>query len=209
MALAVEPGNRWWTGKGHHDLALHAMLRADYDEALSHLAEAQAIAGAFHDDYFANVAASARADIARLTGDQERARLLYRQVLLTWRDLGNLGGAARCAECLAFVAEAEGCATTAVDLPTTAVPSAQEISANPFLNERAEALCLHAVRLLAAASALRERHAARMAFYEVAEHQAHLAALRAKLGAARFAEAWGRHQSSDLDQLVTLALQNL
>ena len=56
------------------NLALIATLRGAYHEATRHLEASLAILTEMGDRHFANVATSALADIARLSGDRERAR---------------------------------------------------------------------------------------------------------------------------------------
>ena len=132
IALAAETGNRWFSGMARQNLALIATLQGAYDEASRHLEASLAILTEMGDRHFANVATSALADIARLSGDRERARLLYRQVMLTWRDFANLGAIARCLECLAFLAMGDDCAeASSARLPSRRAPAGRRSRASP------------------------------------------------------------------------------
>lgn len=181
IALAAETGNRWFSGMARQNLALIAMQQGAYDEASRHLEASLAILTEMGDRHFANVATSALADIARLSGDRERARLLYRQVMLTWRDFANPGAIARCLECLAFLATGDEC------------------------TEASFSTCCYAASLLGAAAALRQRYAAPMAVYEADEYHTRRDALQARLGDQAFAAEWTSAQAFTIDQAIALA----
>jgi len=59
------------------------------------------------DKHRINMAASTLANVLRHAGDFRQAEALYREAIRGWRDYRQLGGIARCLECLAFIAIAE------------------------------------------------------------------------------------------------------
>jgi hypothetical protein len=96
----------------------------------------------------------------------------------------NPGAIARCLECLAFLATGDEC------------------------TEASSAACRHAARLLGAAAALRQRHAAPMAVYEADEYRTRRDALQARLGDQAFAAEWASAQAFTLEQAIALALRD-
>ena len=59
------------------------------------------------DKHRINMAASGLADILRQMGSMREAEKLYMEAVRGWWDYGQFGGAARCLECVAFIAIAE------------------------------------------------------------------------------------------------------
>jgi tetratricopeptide (TPR) repeat protein len=192
--LAVETGNRWFAAWSYMTLGWSDKGHGAFDRAKQNLDEGLAIFSEMGDKHFANVARSSVADMARLSGDRDTARKLYQQIMLAWRDLGNLGAVARCLECLAFL-----------EVPPADLGS--QGSGAPCDDESAVTRCSDAARLLGAAATLRRRHAAPMAAYEEEEHRTHVAALQACAGSEAFAEAWASGEALALDDAFTLALQ--
>jgi predicted ATPase/class 3 adenylate cyclase len=79
-----------------------------YDEARAHFRESMAIFSTRNERTAFNYARSAVADVDRQQGHYDEATHLYQETLAEWRLLGNLGGVARCIECLGFMAAAQG-----------------------------------------------------------------------------------------------------
>ncbi len=133
--------------------------------------------------HFANVPRSVLAELARKDGELEQAERMYREIVQVWRDKGNAGAAARCLECLAFIAHAK---------------SADE--------KQPAILLAYAATLLGAADAVRRESHSPMTAVEQPEYDAELAAIQNATDDDFFQTAWKRGQRMDLDQAVNYAL---
>ncbi len=90
--------------------------RGELDRARKELEEAIMLFQATHNHHMIHVGRGLLADIARQRGEFRDAEALYHQVIAGWRERGQFGALARCIECLAFIAHAEGKHTRAVRL---------------------------------------------------------------------------------------------
>jgi hypothetical protein len=108
---------------------------------------------------------------------------MFLEILQIWRDMGNAGAAARCLECLAFMARVQ----------------------TPNHRER-DAQLAYATTLLGAADALRRANNAPMTAREEPEYEAELTAIKTAAGEQTFQSAWRRGQQMTLDQAITFAL---
>jgi tetratricopeptide (TPR) repeat protein len=174
----------WGLGISLSHLAAIRSDEGDYDEARSLLAEVMALSQAEGDRQIVNITRSRLADVARAKGDHETAIELYGEALMAWRDLGNPGAAARCLECLAFVAIAQSAAPGATD---PQVPLKK------------------AARLFGAAAALRESSASKMEPHERREYERELAKLSAQLDGESLKAEWALGHAFSLEQAVQFA----
>ncbi len=96
--------------------------RGEHECARQQLNEAIMLFQSAHNHHMERVARGLLADIARLRGEFGDAKILYHQVIVGRRERGQLGALARCIECLAFTAQAEGNDTRAIRLLSCLVP---------------------------------------------------------------------------------------
>jgi predicted ATPase/class 3 adenylate cyclase len=185
IALERELGFEWGLGLGLSLLAAISSEEGDYDKARSLLAESMALFQAEGNKQFVNSTRSHLANVARAQGDYETANDLYAQAVTTWQDLGNRGAAARCIECLAFVAIAQ--------------------SEAPDIADRQDWL-RKAARLFGAAAALRESSGSNMEPKEREEFEREQAKLSAQLDGETLKGAWGEGRSLPIEQLVQSTL---
>lgn len=88
-------------------MAQGEFLLGDFAAARQHAEESLALFRQIGDKHRINMIASGLANLLRLMGERREAAALYREVIHGWRDYGQIGGIARCIECLAFIAMAE------------------------------------------------------------------------------------------------------
>jgi tetratricopeptide (TPR) repeat protein len=171
----------WGMGLGLWQLAAMSSEEGDFDKARSLLAESMELFEAEGNRQFVNGTRSHLADVARAQGDYKTAIELYGEALRTWRDLGNLGAAARCIECLAFVVIGQ--------------------SAGSDVANRKD-LLKRAARMFGAAAALRESSASNMEPHERAEYERELAKLSAELDDGSLKAAWAEGHSLPIEQAI-------
>ena len=181
IAIARELDLGWGLGLGLMLLGAMSSEEGDYDSARSRLAESMALFRAEGNRPFVNNTRSRMADVARAQGDYGTAIELYGEALKTWSELGNRGAAARCLECLAFVAIAQ-----------TGVPGATD----------GQSSLRKAARMFGAASAVRESSASNMEPKEQAEYGRELAKLRARLDGESLNAAWAHGRAQSLEQAI-------
>lgn len=128
------------------------------------------------------------ADIDRLRGEWELAIDNCLQALRSWPEFGQFGGAARCLECLAFVARATSGPMSGAEKLNTAETG---------------------VMLLAAADSLGKQYNTPMNVIEQHEHSREVAAFQEALGQEAFQEALARGQRLSLEEAIDLAASEL
>jgi predicted ATPase/class 3 adenylate cyclase len=137
--IAARLGDVWAEGMAAFSLGSLAYSQEDYPEAQARFLESLSIWQRASDHYFTHLPMSGLADVARRTGDAGSAVTLYRELVVRWQQIGNVGAVARCIECLGFIAAERG-----------------DAEADGGASSR------HAARLLGAAGALREASAVPM-----------------------------------------------
>lgn len=188
MAIFREAGDTWGQAFGHQMAAGVAMLLGDMTAAVDHAHQALAYFSDSGDEHVVGRSHSLLAEVARR---QERWRQAVDKYLITlriWRDVGQVGGAARCLECLAFIARA-----TAQSSGDRGRDNRLELSA----------------RLLGAADAVRKAHKTPMTTQEQPEYDLELAALRDALSPEAFQRAWRHGQGMSLDEAVAFASEKM
>jgi non-specific serine/threonine protein kinase len=85
-----------------------AAAEGDWPAARGHFADSHRLFADIGDRLFANVAQSGLADAARRMDELPEAEAQYRAVIAFWHEIGQRPAVARCLECLAFMAAAEG-----------------------------------------------------------------------------------------------------
>lgn len=185
IALAREGGYYWGVGLSLMQTAEIDIREGQYESANARLLESLSALQAEGNRQFMNMAQSAMADVARFQGDHGKAIDLYRQTIKVWKELGQLGGQARCIECLAFIALAQSDAA----------------EGGPQLDR----LKL-AGRLIGAAAMLREESGTPMTPPEQIEFGEQVEKLRQRLGAEVFQAAWSEGHTLSREQAVRLAL---
>jgi predicted ATPase/DNA-binding CsgD family transcriptional regulator len=84
-----------------------AFSQGDLEVARQYTEESLALFRQIGDKHRINMTASGLADILRQMSNMREAEKLYVEAIHGWGDYGQLGGIARCIECLAFIAIAE------------------------------------------------------------------------------------------------------
>jgi ATP/maltotriose-dependent transcriptional regulator MalT len=87
--------------------SMTARSEGNLKAARQYTGESLALIRQIGDKHRLNMVASDLAHILRQMGDMREAEKLYAEAIHGWRDYGQLGGMARCIECLAFIAIAE------------------------------------------------------------------------------------------------------
>ena len=179
-------GNEWFAATALYGLGMLHMTHGDPVTGRARMLEGYEIFREMGDRQFSNITRSALADFDRLEGDYTQAIRRYQESAEEWRKLGNLGGVARCLECIAFVRGGQ----------------ARESQGQPRSN------FLHqAVVLYGAADSIRQISGAQMRANEEAEYEDELARTRSLMGGDEFHTAWARGQAMDQDQALEFALE--
>ena len=181
-------GNEWFAHTMLMGIGLTGLLQGNLSEARSRLQESFDYFDAFGDRHFANVTRSGLAEVARAEGDYVQANRLYSTSATEWVELGNRGGAARCLECLAFLAIAQA----------------------GQLSRSDRAACEHrAAVLLGAAEAIRQVSRAVMVPEEQEEYDRQLAGFREWADPGRLQAAWAEGGGMSIEQALEFARQGL
>lgn len=181
VRAAAESGDRSATGMSQITLAGIDILQGRYDDAIAVLQEAVSLLHDARDWAFESVGRSALADAHRLAGHYVEASALYREIIPTHQLSGNLGGIARCLECLAFIL----------------IEKAEQISGDI----RTEYL-RRSARLLGAAEALRETSSAGMGMHEQEEYARYVTRLRAMMDDQARQVAWAEGRGLNMDEVL-------
>ena len=179
-------GNEWFAATALYGLGMLHLNQGNPVTGRARMLEGYEIFREMGDRQFSNITLSALADFDRLEGDHAQAIRRYQECAEEWRKLGNLGGVARCLECLAFVRGAQ----------------ARENQGQPRSN------FLHqAVVLYGAAGSIRQISGAQMRANEESEYEDELACTRSLMGGDEFHTAWARGQAMDQDQALAYMLE--
>ena len=171
----------FWTAAAQTFTGVFALHRRELAVALENFSAGLPGLEEHGDPIYVNIARSGLADVYRLQGEYQRSSSLYIETIKSWRELGNLGAAARCLECLGFTALAQ-----ATDLSTA---------------ERMAQMSRAAV-LFGAAEAIRTNNRAVMTPIEQAEYDGHKAELAQLSDPVALQQAWQQGRSMDLDELI-------
>ena len=182
LALRRKAGNLHAVADCLQNLSHVAARQGDFDRALLLAAESQALYETLGDTQGLAYVLSTRAEVARHQGDPAQAVALYSESMALAQARGDKDGIADTLESLAGLAGAPG----------QPVESA-----------------LRAVRLFAAAAALREEAGlVRMPIIQQ-DFDEQLAATRSRLDPATFTAAWADGQQLPVEQAIALALRPL
>jgi len=179
-------GNEWFAATALYGLGMLHLTRGNPVTGRARMLEGYAIFREMGDRQFTNITRSALADFDRLEGDHGQAIRRYQESAEEWRKLGNLGGVARCLECLAFVRGSQ-------------VQESQ--------GQTQSDLACQAIVLYGAADSIRQTSGSKMRSYEKSEYERELASTRALIEAADFNIAWSKGQMMDPDQAIAYALE--
>ncbi len=160
--------------------AAYEMEGGNLDEAGRYLQKAYDFFSANNDIYFGNLTRSSLAELDRRKGNYPKAIEGYRESAQTWKVIGNLGAAARCLECIAFIQHDQ-----AEDLPP----------------EQRQALLEQAAGLLGLAEAIREQYQSPMRPDERVEYEGYVERLKDRLGVG-FQPAWDHGRRKRLDEAL-------
>jgi predicted ATPase/class 3 adenylate cyclase len=179
-------GNEWFAATALYGLGMLHLNQGNPAIGRARMLEGYAIFREMGDRQFTNITRSALADFDRFEGDHAQSIRRYQETAEEWRKLGNLGGVARCLECLAFVRGTQ----------------AQESQGQPQSD-----LSRQAIVLYGAANSIRQASGSKMRLYEESEYERELASTRALIEPADFNIAWSKGQIMNLDQAVAYALE--
>ena len=192
------------------NLADVADRQGDYEAAKGYYEQALEAVGDKGDAWAAAYALGSYGQSAARHGDQEIARDRYQRALTIYHETGDERGEARIMTLLAELASAQGDDATARRLIYDALlircrlgnsqgicASLERISGSATPDDADRA-----ARILAAASAMRERTGARLSLKDQAQIDQQLAGLQNSLGSERFQRAWRDGRSASLDDAV-------
>ena len=154
--------------------------------------------------------------VAVFQGDHAAARTLLNQALSLSREVGDMPIEAGCLSWLGSLARHEDDIVTARSLLTQSLKIRIQIGVQREIASSLEWLALvdftqgyscRAVRLLGAASALRQTISSPMAPVHRAEYNDALASLRQELGVSGFRSAWHEGQSRPLEETIEQVLE--
>jgi len=104
MGIIKTEADPWFIAVLDEVLGVLDLHDGQYERATKHFNNSMQRFKELGNVHFETVSRSGLADAARIQKRFQDAEELYCQVIQSWRDLGNLGAAARCLECLAFIA---------------------------------------------------------------------------------------------------------
>lgn len=178
-------GNEWFAATALYGLGMLHLTQGNPITGRARMQEGYEIFREMGDRQFTNITRSALADFDRLEGDHEQAIRRYQESAEEWRKLGNLGGVARCLECIAFVRGAQ----------------ARE---NP--GQRQSNLLHQAAILYGAADSIRQISGAQMRANEELEYEDELAKTRSLMNVDDLNAAWSIGQAMDQERALEFAL---
>jgi predicted ATPase/class 3 adenylate cyclase len=190
LAAFRELGDNWWMMRSLLFLGNIALEDGRHAKATSLLAEGFAAAQELTDYVYIAQASRSLGDAAWQKGDAARALALYTASLQQYRDIEDRWGIAECLESLAQVFSGQ-MAGEAITSPLEMQPS-----------------MLRAVRLYAAAAALRESTGNPMVLTERVRYQRTVAALAAKLGETKFTATWEEGHALPLEHVIAESLSS-
>jgi len=184
MAMFRQSGEIWGLAFGHQMAARVFHSRDDFTQAEFHARRSLELYTDFGEIHSINMPRSMLADLSRERGDYDQAEPLFKEAVLGWRNVDQLGAVARCLELLAFVSLAR-------------VQDAGDDDHPQYLSR--------SVTLLGAADVVRQIRNTPMSVTEKTEYEEKLTQIKALAGETLFSEAWQQGQKMDLDQAVTFA----
>jgi len=192
MAMFRRGEEAWGQAVGNHVVSFIFLNEGDLGNAEQHALRAMELWDGIGDRQFGNAPRGVLAEIARMSGELDKAELLNKEAMTIWREVGNFGALARCLECLAFIERARIAANQ-----TAAVAGKEN---EPKLH--------YAVILLSAAHRLRESHDTPMTAAEEPEFADEKMAIFNHMGELKFNESWQEGRVLDTEQIMTLVLAN-
>jgi len=213
VALFRAAGDVWGLAVALCSLGIDAIQRGD-PAAGSLIGESMALAREQGDAWALARALHYGGEVARSNGDYSRARALYEESMALYRELGHRHGMGRILHNLGYVALHERDPRRAAACFSEALVVLHEDGIGRFL-----AHCLmglagvrnvlaqpeQAVRLAGAAARLVEGTTTAVCPVDRIEWDHHIAGLRARLGNAAFAAAWGAGWALPLDRALAEA----
>ena len=183
--------------------------QGDYPAASEHYEEAIAVVAASGDVWASAYALSSYGQASARHGDHAAARERYEDALAIYRQVGDRRGEARLMTLLADLAESEGDDGTARSMLYDALRIRSALGDAPGICAALERFSAtasladpeRAVRILAAAAALRERTGARLSLAAQASVDQQLAHLQGQLG-TDFGRLWQQGAMASVDDAV-------
>lgn len=196
-------------------LAVVARERGEYSRARSLHAESYSLHSEHNDRQGMALCLSNLGDVALLEADWEQAEVLHVKALGYFKELGHKPGIAYGYDKLGVIAGAQGDARRAGDLLRQGLALSREIGDRRHMAQCLENVAFQceserkderSVRLLGAASALRQNIGAPLPAAREEQVRESLAASRVALGPAAFDRAWMDGRTTPLQEAVALAL---
>ncbi|HEX5506616.1 MAG TPA: tetratricopeptide repeat protein, partial [Thermomicrobiales bacterium] len=193
LGLFRRLGDGWGIALALTSLGRIALLRRDYPAARAHVEEALALRRTLEHSYYVAISLASLGDIARCERDGARAWDRYAESLALHLDLGNRRGIAWAKRGLGGAALAQGRPRPAVELLQASLALEHELGAKPGIAESLAALGgvlvalgrpEPAAELCGAVDALVAKSRAALGPADQAGYDEHLAAIRARIGAA-------------------------
>lgn len=217
LVLLQQLGDKRGAALSLNNLGIVARNQGDYARATALYEEALVLWRELGDKRGIAASVANLAIVARNQKDYSRATKLYEEGLLLFRQLGNKMGMAITLNNLGVIAEDQGNYERAIMLYKESLVLHNELG-----NKLGTWGCLsnlaavageqgqpeRAARLFGAAEALREALSAPVSPDDRAEYDSKVAAVRAKLDEATFAQAWAQGRAMTLEQAISYALEN-
>ncbi len=183
IRVSEAAGIEWTVSVAHEMKGNIALHRKDYDEARTLIEKAVSAYQETGASFNVIIAKSALAHMERELGNYAIALDIYRETIVAFRDVAQIGAVAHQLECFGFIALAWN----------------QNKRSSPE-NERA-------LQLFAAANALREKGGTPMTPDEQVYFDEQLKGLREKMDSMKFDSIWSRGHVMTIEQAIEFALE--
>jgi predicted ATPase/Tfp pilus assembly protein PilF len=211
LAIRRQLGDKQGVATSLNSLGLLMGELGDYDQASPLHVESHALAEELRDKKGIANSLTNLAYISEVRREYDHAQRLHEKSLAIMRELGDRQGIANSLNQLGRIAHAQGNYEQAQVLLQEGLEGARSIGATVHVVESIEVLAglaatlgelPRAARLYGAAVALRRAIGAPLPLRERPGHERAVTALRKRLGARRFAQAWTAGERLSLDQVV-------
>jgi len=212
MRLFREVGDRWGTGFATMKLGEAALRQGEYDAALASFEESLSLHRELRDGLSVAVALTNLGEVARLRGESERAEAHYREALARFEAVGGATDIARVLHNLGCVARQRGDGALARTLFSESLARFRRMGFQRGIVE-----CCAGFAGLAIDRNEPERAAVLLGWVDArfraigtpmwpadrAEFDRDVAAIRGRLSAADFEEAWATGSAMSNDEMIT------
>jgi predicted ATPase/class 3 adenylate cyclase len=217
LALARAAGDVYVAAWALNTLArVTAALHSDFDTARRYVEEAIRLSRESGLFYQEGVAAQMLGTIAAFRNDYAEARARFEEAIPAHRELGARFNVTLAMSDLAHLERRYGNHARALELYRETILAFQEVGQHGAVSHQLECFAFiaeargqlaHAVRLLGAAEALRERAGTPMTPDEQPEYDQHVSAIQKRIGESAFSAAWAEGRALTMEQAIEYALE--